>query len=68
VKLLAFDLDGTIVTHDYQIPQSILNAIQTARVAGHMVTVITGRVHASAKPFLEQLQLETQLGLPKVVV
>ncbi|MEY4531716.1 MAG: hypothetical protein RLZZ156_2437 [Deinococcota bacterium] len=62
MKLLAFDLDGTIVTHDYQIPQPILEAIGLARAAGHMVTVITGRVHASAKPFLEQLQLETPVG------
>jgi 5-amino-6-(5-phospho-D-ribitylamino)uracil phosphatase len=62
VKLLAFDLDGTIVTHDYQIPNPILKAIQTARAAGHLVTVITGRVQVSAKPFLDQLKLETPTG------
>ena len=62
MKLLAFDLDGTIVTQDYQIPSAILEAIQTARLAGHLVTVITGRVFTSAKPFLEQLKLETPVG------
>jgi 5-amino-6-(5-phospho-D-ribitylamino)uracil phosphatase len=62
VKLLAFDLDGTIVTSDYRLPNRILNAIGAARQAGHLVTVVTGRVHASAKPYLEQLQLELPVG------
>jgi 5-amino-6-(5-phospho-D-ribitylamino)uracil phosphatase len=62
MKLLAFDLDGTIVTHDYQLPPTILTAIGAAREAGHLVTVITGRVLASAAPFLEQLKLETPIG------
>jgi 5-amino-6-(5-phospho-D-ribitylamino)uracil phosphatase len=62
VKLLAFDLDGTIVTQNYQLPSTIVAAIGAAREAGHLVTVITGRVLASAQPFLEQLQLETPVG------
>jgi 5-amino-6-(5-phospho-D-ribitylamino)uracil phosphatase len=62
VKLLAFDLDGTIVTQNYQLPQTIVSAIGAARKAGHLVTVITGRVLASAQPYLEQLQLETPVG------
>jgi 5-amino-6-(5-phospho-D-ribitylamino)uracil phosphatase len=62
MKLLAFDLDGTIVTHDYHLPSTILGAIGAARQAGHLVTVITGRVLASAQPYLEQLQLETPVG------
>jgi 5-amino-6-(5-phospho-D-ribitylamino)uracil phosphatase len=62
MKLLAFDLDGTIVTHDYHLPSTILGAIGAAREAGHLVTVITGRVLASAQPYLEQLQLETPVG------
>ncbi|MFN3267413.1 MAG: HAD family hydrolase [Deinococcales bacterium] len=62
MKLLAFDLDGTIVTHDYQLPQNILNAIFAVKKAGHLVTVITGRILASAQPFISQLQLETPFG------
>ncbi len=62
MKLLAFDLDGTIVTHDYQLSTTILGSIEAARAAGHFVTVITGRVLASARPFLEQLNLETPIG------
>ncbi len=60
--MLAFDLDGTIVTSDYRLPTRILNAINAARKAGHLVTVVTGRVHASAKPYLDQLQLELPVG------
>lgn len=62
MKLLAFDLDGTIVTQDYQLPHNILKAIVAAREAGHLVTVITGRVLASAQPFLSLLELETPIG------
>jgi 5-amino-6-(5-phospho-D-ribitylamino)uracil phosphatase len=62
VKLLAFDLDGTIVTSDYRLPERILNAINAARAAGHLVTVVTGRVQASAQPYLDQLRLELPIG------
>ncbi len=62
MKLLAFDLDGTIVNHKYELTEPIIAAIQAAREAGHLVTVITGRVHASAKPYLDQLKLETPIG------
>jgi Cof subfamily protein (haloacid dehalogenase superfamily) len=61
-KLLAFDLDGTLVGRDYQIGQRTLNAIQQARADGHVVTVITGRVRASARPYLEQLSVDVAFG------
>jgi 5-amino-6-(5-phospho-D-ribitylamino)uracil phosphatase len=53
--LFAFDLDNTIVTSDYQLPQGVAAAVRGLRDAGHAVTVLTGRPLASARPFLETL-------------
>lgn len=53
--LLAFDLDNTVVTQDHQLPEEIARAVRAARAEGHLVTVLTGRPHASALPFVERL-------------
>lgn len=53
--LLAFDLDNTIVTRDQRMPAEIESAICAARRRGHFVTVLTGRPHVSALPFVERL-------------
>ncbi len=55
--LLAFDLDRTVVTDEGTLPGGIVTAIQTAREAGHRVTVLTGRARASAQRYLEQLEI-----------
>ncbi len=62
MKLLAFDLDGTIVPDGKMIPAPIQKAIRQARDAGHLVTVITGRTETSARPFLDILELEAPYG------
>lgn len=56
--LLAFDLDKTVVTNDYQLPDEIRRAIAAARKAGHLVTVITGRTRAAALSIIEQLEVQ----------
>ena len=53
--ILAFDLDGTVVTHANEIPPRILAAVAEAKDAGHIVTVLTGRPKASAIGFVNQL-------------
>jgi 5-amino-6-(5-phospho-D-ribitylamino)uracil phosphatase len=62
VKLLSFDLDGTIVPDGKIIPEPIQKAIRDVRLAGHLVTVITGRTETSARPFLDMLELDTPYG------
>ena len=62
MKLLSFDLDGTIVPDGKIIPKPIKDAIRKARDAGHLVTVITGRTETSARPFLDMLELDTPYG------
>jgi 5-amino-6-(5-phospho-D-ribitylamino)uracil phosphatase len=56
--LLAFDLDRTLVTDDYRLPDDVPLAIAAARSAGHHVTVLTGRARASAQPFLDALDVD----------
>lgn len=55
--MLAFDLDRTLLTEDYELPAPILDAIMEAASRGHMVTVLTGRQFGSAKPFIDQLEI-----------
>jgi 5-amino-6-(5-phospho-D-ribitylamino)uracil phosphatase len=61
-KLLAFDLDGTLIGHDGAIAGRTLNAIKRARAAGHLVTVVTGRVTASARAYLKLLEVDMAFG------
>jgi 5-amino-6-(5-phospho-D-ribitylamino)uracil phosphatase len=55
--LLAFDLDRTVVTDDYLLPDDVAAAIKAARRAGHHVTVLTGRARAAAQPYLDTLEV-----------
>ncbi|HEX7003956.1 MAG TPA: HAD family hydrolase [Trueperaceae bacterium] len=57
-RLLAFDLDRTLLTDDYRLPARIEEAIREARRCGHLVTVLTGRPRAAALPYLEQLEID----------
>lgn len=56
--LFAFDLDKTLVTDDYRMPESIRRAVTRLRDRGHMVTVLTGRPLGSAQRFIDALALE----------
>jgi 5-amino-6-(5-phospho-D-ribitylamino)uracil phosphatase len=53
--LFAFDLDKTLVTNDYRLPERTPGVMRALRDAGHTVTVLTGRPLGSARPFLEAL-------------
>jgi 5-amino-6-(5-phospho-D-ribitylamino)uracil phosphatase len=61
-KLLAFDLDGTLVGRDHRIDPLTLDAVRQARASGHIVTVVTGRVTASARPYLTMLEVDVAFG------
>ena len=61
--LLAFDLDKTIVTEDFHLPQKIEKTLKRAREAGHFVTVITGRARVAAADYLRQLEISEFYGV-----
>ena len=56
-QLIAFDLDGTLLTHQFELLPSTIEAIEEIRQLGLKVTVATGRSYKSAKPFLDQLEI-----------
>ncbi len=55
--LLAFDLDNTIITKDYSLPEAIKESLFAAKQAGHHVSVLTGRPPSATHDFLKQLEL-----------
>lgn len=62
-RLLALDLDGTLLNDAQQIPDRTKAAIQTARGRGVTPVIVTGRMQRSAARYAAELGLE---GLPMV--
>jgi len=57
-RLLAFDLDKTVLTADYELPAVIERAVKLAQAQGHVVTVLTGRPIGAAQEYVDQLGVE----------
>ncbi|WP_153108848.1 HAD family hydrolase [Propionivibrio limicola] len=56
-NIFFFDIDNTLLDlRTLTIPPSALTAIGDLHRAGHTVVVATGRAHAHAKPFIDQVQ------------
>lgn len=60
-KLVAVDLDGTMLKDDLKIARQTIEAVQQAYQAGAIVTIATGRMLASAKQFAEQLKIDAPI-------
>ena len=57
IKLLALDLDGTLLTHDKQISAENKAAIKQAQAAGVHVVITTGRPLKAIEHILKELDL-----------
>lgn len=57
IKLLALDLDGTLLDSRGEIPEKNIEAIQRAEANGVLVTIATGRRFRDALPVAFQLNL-----------
>ena len=55
IRLLATDIDGTLLNPQFQISQDDLQALRRAHAAGIEVVLVTGRRHTFALPIAEQL-------------
>ncbi|MGO2696462.1 sugar-phosphatase [Bavariicoccus seileri] len=55
IKLIAIDVDGTLLDSKHQLTQPVIDAITEARSKGIYVVIATGRPLPGIKPFLEQL-------------
>ena len=55
IRLLAVDIDGTLLSSQFRISEVDLNALRRARDAGIEVILVTGRRHTFALPMAKQL-------------
>ncbi len=53
-KLVAFDIDGTLINDDHELLAETLDAIKLMQEAGHMVMCATGRSYPIAKSVLDE--------------
>lgn len=60
-KLIAVDLDGTLLTDNLEVAPETVEAVQQAVKAGTIVTIATGRMLASAKQFAKQLEIDVPI-------
>jgi hydroxymethylpyrimidine pyrophosphatase-like HAD family hydrolase len=58
-RVIALDLDGTLLTSNKTILPASLEALARAREAGFQVIVVTGRHHVAIHPFYQALALDT---------
>lgn len=62
-RLIAADVDGTLVDDRREIPPAVREALAEARAAGCRLTLATGRMYASALPFAEAVATNAPLIL-----
>ncbi|MCD6507875.1 HAD family phosphatase [Candidatus Poribacteria bacterium] len=61
-KLIAIDVDGTLVNSKAQISERTKRAIRKATEKGAMIVIVTGRRFCSAKPIVEQLGVDLMIA------
>ncbi len=59
-RLIALDVDGTILGEDGSLSPRVTEAVRSAEAAGHEVTIATGRNWLSTFPVLEQLGISPE--------
>lgn len=57
IRLIALDLDGTLLAEDHRLSPATEAAIAEVRRRGYLVTLATNRMEASARLFAERLEL-----------
>jgi HAD superfamily hydrolase (TIGR01484 family) len=61
IKLVALDLDDTLLDSGLRISPDCIKAIQEVRRQGVRVTISTGRMYSSALPYAHQLAIDVPL-------
>ncbi|MDQ6943623.1 MAG: Cof-type HAD-IIB family hydrolase [Candidatus Eremiobacteraeota bacterium] len=55
IRLVALDLDGTLIGEDLALRPRVRSAVAAAQAQGVAVTIVTGRMFAAARPFAREL-------------
>jgi hydroxymethylpyrimidine pyrophosphatase-like HAD family hydrolase len=58
-RVIALDLDGTLLTPQKTLLPSSLEALKRAQEAGYQLLIVTGRHHVAIHPFYQALALDT---------
>ena len=61
IRLLATDIDGTLLNPQFQVSAGDLKALRRAHAAGIEIVLVTGRRHAFALPIAQQLGFDLWL-------
>lgn len=61
IKLLALDIDGTVLKKDYALSQNVKDAIKKAAKTGVKVVLVTGRMYSATTFIAEELELDTPI-------
>jgi Cof subfamily protein (haloacid dehalogenase superfamily) len=57
IRLVALDLDGTLIGEDLVLRPRVRDAVATVQARGVAVTIVTGRMFAAARPFVRALAI-----------
>lgn len=60
IKLIASDMDGTLLNDDHMISEENLKAIRKAQEMGRHFTIVTGRYYGAVKSYLEECNLKCE--------
>lgn len=60
IKLLALDMDGTLLNDQKQLTQPQIEAIHAAVESGVKLVLCTGRILNGTRPYFEQLGLDAE--------
>lgn len=60
IKLVAVDLDGTLLTDKREVTEEVFQAVQNAKKAGVKIVIATGRPISGVKKILDELKLTDQ--------
>lgn len=58
IKLVVFDLDGTLLNRDHQLDNKTIAALDLLRKKGIKTMVATGRMYCSAKQYTDKLNIK----------
>ena len=61
IRLLAIDIDGTLLSSQFRISQTDIDALRYAHRSGVEVILVTGRRHTFALPYAQQLGFDLWL-------
>ena len=64
IRLIAIDIDGTLLDSQFKIPPANISALRRAHELGVEIALVTGRRHSFALPIAEMLGFDVASSVP----